>query len=240
MSRSHDPRGRAVWTLPDFTQAFETYLKAYHTQEHSTLGVTPEKAMQVGMHDAGMRAHTLFPLTPALEIECLPSSPTGKAKVIPGRGLRVGVLFYSSPQLKQPRWQGCYVEVRYDPLDASLAYAWLGDHWERLTSEYAHIFAGRSVREIELLTQELRGKGKRSYDRRRLNATHLARALLSIQQSEAVLIQRQRDEALKATQAISLPTNVTPLRSTTKTQGGAPDTAQPKRVPQIKPLRSFE
>lgn len=240
MSKSHDPRTRAVWTLPEFTQAFETYLKAYHELEHSTLGVSPQQAMDVGMQKAGSRSHRLFPLTSALEIECLPSTSKGKAKVIPGRGVRIGVPYYTSSALKLGRWHDQEVEVRYDPLDISVAYAWLGDRWDALASEYASRFAGRSRREIELLTQEIRGKDKRAHTRRRLNATHLATALRSTEQSEAVLIQRQRDQELKASQANSLPANVTPLRPTPKESRKDSSAPPPKRIPNIKPLRSFE
>lgn len=194
MSKSHDPRDLSVWTLPKFREAFDRYLdKTYSQLEHSALGISPKEAMVISLAHSGLRRHVLIPNTRDLAILCLPSTPKGTAKINSSRGVKIGYIYYWAPAFKDPKLANTDVPVRYDPNDKSVALAWLKDHWEFCTSEYADIFRGRTEKEINLVTQEITGQNKRTGQRRAINATLIAKNLSAVHATEKVLEQRIRD-----------------------------------------------
>lgn len=198
LSATHDPRSRALWTLPEFSDALNGFIAdAYHQCEHTTLGVSPAKAMEVGLATTGMRAHRLIPYTEDLQMACLPSTPKGTCRTQPGKGLKIGYVYYSCALLRDPRWQKKDVPVRYDPFDVSRAFAYLGDRWEECRSEFACEFEGHSEREIALITQEIRGKYAATDARRKINAERIARYLRRTDVAESILEQRQRDQEFR-------------------------------------------
>lgn len=194
MSKSHDPRELAVWTLPEFTTAFEGFLETYHAMEHSALGLSPKEAMSVGLAQSGMRQHVLIPFTRDLAIMCLPSTAKGTAKVHPGRGIKIDAIHYWTLAFKDPQYAGKNVPVRYDPFDKSVAFAWLKDHWAPCQSEYTNVFRGRSEKEIAIASQELRAINKRTGERRAINAALIADYLTRTDATEKRLAQRLRDQ----------------------------------------------
>lgn len=194
LSKSHDPRELAVWTLPKFQIAFEGFLdECYGAMEHSALGMSPKEAMAVGLAQSGLRRHVLIPYTRDLAILCLPSTRKGTATVDPGRGIKIGYIYYWSPAFRDPALHRTSVPVRYDPFDASVAFAWVKDHWAPCRSELASVFQGRSEKEITTATQELRARLKGTQNRRAINASTIASYLLSTAVTEKTLLQRRRD-----------------------------------------------
>lgn len=195
MSKTHDPRELAVWTLPEFRDAFEGFLNnAYSCMEHSALGMSPKEAMAVGMRQAGIRSHLLIPYTRDFVIMCLPTTNKGTAKVDAGRGVKVGYTYYWTPEFRDPKYAKTNVPVRYDPFDASTAFVWLGDHWALCRSELAAEFQGRSEKEIQDATREIRARLKREDSRRALNARMIAGYLRETAATEESLRQRSRRE----------------------------------------------
>lgn len=195
MSKGHDPKGLAVWTLPDFNKAFERFLdQVYGEMEHSALGMSPKEAFSVGQAQSGMRKHVLIPYTRDLIIMCLPSTPKGTATVDSGRGIKIGYVYYWTPAFKDPKLTRTSVPVRYDPYDISVAFAWLKNHWAPCQSEYAGEFQGRSEKEIAIATLELRARAKRTGERRAINAAIIAKHLRSTCATEKTLEQRLRDQ----------------------------------------------
>ncbi len=195
MSKTHDPRELSVWTLPEFRLAFEDYLvKVYQETEHSALGMSPNEAMAIGLAQSGMRRHKWISDTRELTILCLPSTPKGTATIDPGRGVRIGYIYYKSPAFRNPKLAGKSVPVRYDPEDKSYAVVWLQDHWEFCTSEYAEIFRGHTEKEIKLITQEITAKHRRSGSRRAIKAELIAHYLSATYSKEKILQQQLRDQ----------------------------------------------
>jgi putative transposase len=214
MSKTHDPRELAVWTLPAFRDAFEGFLdNVYSRMEHVALGMSPKEAMAVGMQQSGLRSHTLFPYTRDFIIMCLPSTPKGTAKVESGRGVKIGYVYFWTPEFRDPKYAKTSVAVRYDPFDASTAFVWLRDHWALCRSEIAAECHGRSENEIEAVTKELRARLKREGSRRSLNAQMIAGYLREISATEGALLQRsRREDMLEADDLRVIPT---PLSITT-------------------------
>lgn len=198
LSPTHDPRAHALWTLPEFHDAFRGFIAdVYHQCEHTLLGVSPAKSMEVGLATTGMRAHRLIPYTEDFQMACLPSTPKGTCRVQLGKGVKIGYVYYWSAALRDPRWQRKDVAVRYDPFDISRAYAYLGDRWEECRSEFAGDFEEHSEREIALITQEVRGKYAATGARRKINAEIIARYLRRTDISESILEQRRRDQEFR-------------------------------------------
>ncbi len=208
LSKSHDPRELAVWTLPTFREAFDGFLeKVYGAMEHPALGMSPKAAMEIGLAHSGLRRHVLIPYTRDLTIMCLPSTRKGRAMVDPGRGVKIGYIYYWTPAFCDPSLARKSVPVRYDPFDKSVAFAWIKDHWAPCQSEYANVFQGRTEKEIETATKELRARTKRTGDRRAINAKLIADYLRSTSVTEKVLEQQRRDHE---THGIRQPENVPP------------------------------
>lgn len=214
MSKTHDPRELAVWTLPAFRDAFEGFLdNVYSRMEHVALGMSPKEAMAVGLQQSGLRSHTLFPYTRDFIIMCLPSTPKGTAKVEAGRGVKIGYIYFWTPEFRDPKYAKTNVAVRYDPFDASTAFVWLRDHWALCRSEIAAECHGRSENEIEAVTKELRARLKREDSRRSLNAQMIAGYLRETSATEGALLQRsRREDMLEADDLRVIPT---PLSITT-------------------------
>lgn len=193
LSKSHDPRKLAVWTLPEFHEAFDGFLnKVYSKCEHSALGVSPEEAMAIGMKQSGIRKHVLIPYTRDFIIMCLPSTRKGTAKVEPSRGVKIGYIYYWTPEFRDSAYAKTDVEVRYDPFNMSVALVWLKNHWADCRSELAAEFEGRTEKEINNTTQELRARMKRDGTRRGINAQIIANYLRETTSTEQGLLNQQR------------------------------------------------
>lgn len=194
MSKTHDPRRLAVWTLPEFDSAFDGYLdRVYHAAEHPALGMSPTDMMEVGLAQCGTREHRLIPYTQELAVWCLPSTPKGTAKVDPVRGVKIAYIYYWDEKLRDPMVAGKDLPVRYDPDDASIAFVWFKNReWIPCRSELAAEFQGCSEKEIQMATEELRARFKRDGERRAITASLIAEYLRSTQVTEQILMQRKR------------------------------------------------
>lgn len=219
LSRSHDPRALAIWTLPQFREAFNGYIEnVYSKLEHAALGVSPEVAMAVGLKHSGNRPHTVIPYTPEFVIMCLPSTQKGTAKVDPSRGVKIDYIYYWTPEFRNPKYANEQVPVRYDPYDKSRALVWLKDHWAECYSEYRAEFEGRTEKEINDATQELRARLKNESNRRSINAQLIAAYLRDITKTEQGLLTEQRK-----------------LESLTVSQIQIVDTAEPEGIAESSP-----
>ena len=89
-------------------------------------------------------------------IMTLPTTSTGTAQVLPGRGVKIHYIYYWSDLFRDPEVERKQVPVRYDPFDAGTAFAFVKGQWVHCHSEYYAIFQGHSERELMLATQELR------------------------------------------------------------------------------------
>lgn len=231
MSKSHDPRELAVWTLPAFSAAFEGFLdNTYHEMEHPALGLSPRQAMTVGLAQTGLRQHRLIPYTQDMIIMCLPSTPKGTAKVDAGRGVKIGYIHYWTPLFRDPAYAGASVPVRYDPFDVSTAFVWLREQWVVCRSEYAATFQGRSEKEITSATQEIRARGKRSGERRTISAKAIAAALRDVAATEKGLKDAMRRDDGQA--AMPLAVSASPQSNPPACLEAVDDPSHTSEVPQ--------
>jgi len=107
-------------------------------------------------------------------------------------------LCYWSDALLDPEVGKMQVPVRYDPFDAGIAYAFIKGRWVQCLSEHYAIFTGRSKREIQLATAELRKRKQLHGQRLTITARKLADFLTSLEAEELLLEQRLRDTEARA------------------------------------------
>jgi putative transposase len=194
VTKAIDPRGQALWTLGHlYARLCEFAYEVYDTTEHPALGTTPREAFEAGLAQGGERTHRLIPYDEDFRMLTLPTTRKGTAKLVPRLGVKIHHLYYWSEAFADPEVEGTQLPVRYDPFDAGLAYAFVRGRWVRCVSEHHSRLAGRSEREIQLATAELRRRQTRHGQQLTVTARKLADFLASLEAEEVLLEQRLRD-----------------------------------------------
>src|SRR5258707_1573267 len=162
--------------------------------DHPALGQSLREAFAQGMQLAGMRTHRLIPYSEEFLILTCPTTRTGYAKLDAARGISVNGLRYGHPLMRSSRDAGKLVEVRYEPFDMSLAYAFVDGQWLACTADAFLQVQGRSEREWELILDEWREQ-QRVHHRKRvsIDSSRLAAFLEEVLAEDALLSQQQRD-----------------------------------------------
>ncbi len=195
MTREVDPRRLAVWTLERFALRFCQYVyEVYDQMDHPALGQSPREAFVQGIQLAGMRTHRLIPYSEEFLILTCPTTRAGYAKLDAARGVVVNGLRYYNPLMRSSPDAGKRVEIRYEPFDMSLAYAFVDGQWLTCTADAFLQVQGRSEREWELILDEWREQ-QRVHHRKRvsIDSSLLAAFLEEVLTEEALLAQQQRD-----------------------------------------------
>ena len=188
----------AVWTLESLYQYLCNWVyEFYDHQEHSALGQSPFDAYHQGIVQTGSRSSRLIPCDENFRILTLPTTSKGTAKVISNQGVKINHLYYWHNSFRNGSIEKTRVNVRYDPSDAGVAYAYVRGQWVRCISQYYSIFHGRSEREIQLATQELRQQHKQHSQKFIITAKALADFLEGTQATESILMQRLKDGETK-------------------------------------------
>ena len=141
-----------------------------------------------------MRTHRLIPYSEEFLILTCPTTRTKYAKLDAARGVVVNGLRYYNPLMRSSREAGKRVEVRYEPFDMSLVYAFVDGQWLQCTADAFLQVQGRSEREWELILSEWREQ-QRAHHRKRvsIDSARLATFLAEVLTEETLLFQQQRD-----------------------------------------------
>ena len=221
VTKSINPKNQAVWTLGRFYQRFKEFAyEVYDTIDHPSLGCTPRELFALGMRQGGNRSHRIIPYTEDFLMFTLPTTVKGTAKVCAARGVKINGIYYWSEAFRDPEVERTSVEVRYDPFDAGIAFAFVRGTWVKCHSEYYSILRNRSQREIKIATEELRMRRRLHSRQFNVTAKKLAEFLESVEAEEQLLTQRLRD---RETQHI-----VTQINGTS--DSGEPPAAKQDRI----------
>ncbi len=203
VTRAVNPKELACWTLGRlYTRLCEWVYEVYDTLAHPALGQSPREAFVSGLAQSGRRAHRLIPYDEDFRLATLPTNKKGTAKIVPRLGVKIKYIFYWSDAFLDAEVEETRVPVRYDPLDAGTAYAFVKGRWVRCISEHYARFAGRSEREVMLATAELRRRNQCHSQQFSITAHRLAQFLSSVEAEEALLEQRLRDAEARDVLAI--------------------------------------
>jgi transposase InsO family protein len=194
VTKSISPQEQACWTFGQFhARLREWAYEIYDTLEHPALGQTPREAFDAGLIQSGQRAQRFIRYDENFRMLTLPTTPKGTAKVLPRLGVKINHLCYWSDAFLNPEVEMRQVPIRYDPFNAGVAYAFVQKHWVECISELYAVFAGRSEREIQLTTAELKKRKQLHGQRFSITARKLADFLTSLEAEEVLLEQRLRD-----------------------------------------------
>jgi hypothetical protein len=194
VTKGVNPKGQACWTLGALaTRLWEWVYEVYDTLDHPALGQSPREAFAAGLQIGGERPQRRIAYDEDFRMLTLPTTYKGTAKLQAGRGVKLHYLYYWSDAFLDPEAEGTQLPVRYDPFDAGIAYAFVKKRWVRCISEHHARFAGRSEREIQLASAELRRRQQRHGQQFRVTAHQLADFLAAVEAEEVVLEQRLRD-----------------------------------------------
>jgi putative transposase len=194
LTKTVDPKVLAVWNLGDlYTHLTQWAYSVYDLNRHDSLGASPNEVYTSGLSHSGERLHRRIVYDEDFKMATRPSTPKGKAKVQPGHGIKVNYLYYWSDAFRNPSVEKTDVPVRYDPFDMGVAYAYVDGRWVRCISQYYSTFVGRTEKEVLLAAAEIRHNSKRNATSTNLNAKRLADFVASVQEHEALLMQRLRD-----------------------------------------------
>ena len=194
MTKTVNPKNLAVWTLGLlYLYLCEWAYSEYDTTEHPALGMSPSSAFNQGITKYGLRTHRLIPDDENWRILTLPTTQKGLAKVHPTQGIQIRGIHYWNSAFRDPNIHKTYVEIRYDPFDVGIAYAYVHSQWLQCISEYYAAFKGRSEKEIWLATTELQKRKSNHHQEFNFRAKKLAEFLSTVEAEEVLLAQRLRD-----------------------------------------------
>lgn len=208
VTKSVNPREHAIWTLGElYAQLRRWAYDVYDSTEHRTLGQTPKDAFEMGLLRSGVRPKQWIEYDDDFIQFTYPSTRKGTAKLVPGKGVKINNIFYwakGNVFVDHPELEKKQIPVRYDPYDVGHAYVYIKGHRQPVEciSEHHAQFKGRSERELQIATEELRKRNHRHSQQFTVTAAKLANFITSIEAQEALLTPRQRDYEAKAVFAL--------------------------------------
>lgn len=189
-----DPKRSAIWTLPALYPLHEKFLfREYDNLPHRSLLMSPRQAFERSVAMQGLRPERFIAYNRKFLIATCPSTKTGKARVGPD-GVKIKYFWFNADALRP--LVGRDIDVRFEPYDLSLAYAFVNGEWLQLTSRFGALLAGLSEKELAFYTDTYRAR-RSQVEFERLNDRKLAAFMVEVEQEEAVLLLRKRTLALQ-------------------------------------------
>ena len=161
--------------------------------------MTPREAYALSLQRDGARLHKHIAFDDTFLKATFPTTRKGTAKVEPGIGVRINYLEYWCEAMRDATVEGTQVNVRYDPFDVSVGYAYIKSLWRTCHCPYTE-FAGCSERELQQLSEELRQRNRLQAGRAHTEVTQKQLAAFRRKNAgiEAVLRQQRRDRETRA------------------------------------------
>ena len=194
MTQSVDPRRKATWTLTAFYRRLSQWCyDVYDTRFHSSLEQTPREAYEAGMVLSGVRPYREVKYNQKFLMRTLPTPEREKVKVTYRKGVKVHYEYYWSEKFKDPEVVETEVEIRYDPFDISHVFAFVKGEWTPCVAAHYLALRNHSIRELQLISAELRKRQSFAGQQYPLTIKHIAEFLASVEAEEEVGLQRLCD-----------------------------------------------
>lgn len=188
VTKSVNPKTNAIWTLPELDGMFYKWIEYYHLQIHSGLGITPKEQFDYGKIIGGDRKLSFIDYDESFILSTLPSTPRGKGLIQPGKGVVFNNIWYWNDEFRAHEKQK--VDLKYDPFDVGILYAFVNKRWVKCISDYHYLFKGKSHKELKVITEETR---YRLNNKKSLSSRDIATFVQSIEAKEKALNQSMKD-----------------------------------------------
>lgn len=185
VTKSVNPKNHAIWTLEALDEILNTWFRdIYDNKENHSLNQTPKEAFEESKTLSGDRPNTYIPYDETFILTTLPS-PKGKVrKVQPGQGVKLMYSYYWCEEFKHPKLENSIVEVKYDPFNMGIVYAYVQNKWIKCLSEQYKYLEGKTERQVQLIAEEIREKNKRQYRYDTVTGGMLANYILEVEDKE--------------------------------------------------------
>jgi transposase InsO family protein len=195
MTQSVDPRRKATWTLSAFYRRLcQWCYDVYDNKYHSTIERTPHEEYDAGITLSGVCPYRDVEYNLKFLMQTLPTPERGeKVQVTYRKGVKVHYEFYWSKKFDDGEVIGTEVEVRYDPFDISRVFAFVKGEWTQCDAAHFLALRNHSVRELQLISDELRKRRSVSAQQYPITIKHIAEFLASVEAEEQFGIQQLCD-----------------------------------------------
>ena len=181
-SPSHAPGNFAELTFAQFSRGCERWLfEIFPDFVHGTLGGTRKEAFEHSLEHGGERMNRYIPFDAATRMLLSVSADGGSRIVRPARGITVRWLEYWNDQFSHGDVAGTEVDVKIDPLDASVVYARVRGEWTTcwISNGRVHL-QGRSWKLVNLAIKMLREQLRAGARRKWVNAARLPKLIAEL------------------------------------------------------------
>lgn len=212
VTKEVNPKNLAVWNLPLLEEEAEKYFyDEYDIREHSSLDQSPREAYDDAMEKYNV-PYREIEYTENFIIDILPSTTKGTAKVLRGRGVKINYIFYNNPRVfKAAGVYGKQVEVRFEPWNRAVAYAYIDSRWETLHAppDIYYKLQNRSHKELRALSEEMR-RAKSLYGKNfnarvmEMAERHASREVLEKMQKQRLRDDEKREAARRVGRHLSV------------------------------------
>lgn len=190
-TKTVDPKRNAIWNLPDLYKYLCIWLyEVYDSRVHTTLNQRPCDAFTSGLAIGGQREHRRVEYDETFKILTLAAPKPETRKIQPTRGIKSSNIWYWFNHFRDPTLEKQKVEVRYDPFNIGIAYAYVKNQWIQCTSSFFAVFNGRTEKEIQLASEEIKKRKRANGNNTEVSDRELAQFLKDVEEHESLLKQR--------------------------------------------------
>ena len=162
VTKSINPKNLAEWHLEAFYFAFEYWAtELYDNEEHPSLFLSPRTAFERGIRTSGQRKNRLIRYDRDFQIFTCPSAESGTRKIQKTRGVQVLSDYYWCEEFKRPSSWEKSVDVKVDPWDIRICFAWVDGEWRRCLSKHYGQLGQISLMQLRAYSSESQAR-KRS------------------------------------------------------------------------------
>ena len=190
MTKAVDPDRFAVWSFSDLHELVEEYFfDVYDQLAHRELLASPRTTYERSIALSGHRDIEVIPYDKNFILATCPSPRKGTARVQED-GVKINYLYYSTPRLQA--YFGKDVDVRYDPWNMGVAFAYIDREWVRLTCKrHARLVWGLTERELMEAAAEWR-RTRSEVEKERLTDSALIKFLKKVNGQQMRLLARRQ------------------------------------------------
>ena len=181
-TQSHAPARFAALTFAQLQEGCQRwFFEVFPELPHGELGATRREAFEHSLERSGKRDSRYIPLDASTRILLSLSVPGDSRKVRPVQGIRVKWLDYWHDDFSYGDVMGTRVEVRIDPLDASVVYARVRGKWVTCGVNNGRVYIqGRSWKLVDLAIKETREQRRTGAKKKWVNAERVAELIREI------------------------------------------------------------